>query len=383
MSEIALRATTGDERVDAVLRGLVAAFAATLPGRVRACYLVGSYADGTATLGSDVDVYVLVRDDFVDADEERRATEVVRELRAASPVALDVVVKGESVSTAFGEVDLKLRSLLVHGEDVRDRIPLLPMDVGARGLMHFQVPFLARTRGGPPVLAFPLGPPDPDAPFLGYDRRRVRGPDGVERATTKDMVRSVLGAASALVAWCAGRYVPHKGAAAAMYRAHVGDDEWADVLEEMDRRCRIEWGYVVPEDAAARRRLRELCEDAVGFENRFLAAYREMLLADLTDWRGPDVWLPIALAPLVLGGTTTEVRERVGRGELPSSTARGCEAVLVRGFPAFFAARMAQRVRYPDGAVERALRALAAAPEQAVRDAAGVALRALAAPPSA
>jgi hypothetical protein len=57
--------------------------------------------------------------------------------------------------------------------------------------------------------------------------------------------------------------------------------------------------------------------------------------------------------------------------------------VLVRGFPAFFAARMAQRVRYPDGAVERALRALAAAPEQAVRDAAGVALRALAAPPSA
>jgi predicted nucleotidyltransferase len=370
---IALGATTGDVRVDDVLRGLVGAFEAALPGRLRACYVVGSYADGTATLGSDLDVYVVIREDFRDGDEERRAAEVLRGVRAASPVALDVIVKGERVSIAFGEVDLKLRSLVVYGEDVRDRIPLLPMEVGARGAMHFQVPFLARTRGNPPTLSFPMGAPDPDGAFLGYDRRVARGAEGVERATTKDMVRAVLGAASALVAWRAGEYVPHKGAAAGMYRALVSDDAWAELLEEVDCRCRIEWGYLMPEGTAERRRLRELCEGVLRFENEFLATYREMLLANLARADGPEVWLPLAMAPMVLGGTPAEVRERAERRGL-LGVREACEGVRVPGFPAAFAARMAPRVRYPDGAVARALRALAGAEDLFVREAAEDAL---------
>jgi len=376
MPKIALRATTGDARIDDVVRGVVAAFEDVFPGRMRAHYVVGSQADGTATPVSDVDMYVLFKDDLA-GQEERRAAEQIRRMCATSPVALDIVVKGERVSIGFGEVDLKLRSLLVFGEDMRDRIPFIPVEVGARGSMHFHHSFLARTRGNVSVLTFPLKAPDPSGDFLGYDRRRMRATDGTEHATTRDLVRSVLGAASALVAWRAGQYVPHKGAAPSMYRRYVADDGWADFLDEVDRHCRLEWGYLVPSGATERHLLRSLCEAAIDFENRFLSAYREMLLADLRDTRDFQVWLPVTLAHLVLGGMMTDMRRSIEAGDLLVSHSRGYAAVPIHRFPTVFAARMAARVRYPDGEVERALRHLVDASDSGVRQAAKTALQEL------
>jgi hypothetical protein len=59
---------------------------------------------------------------------------------------------------------------------------------------------------------------------------------------------------------------------AGAYRDLVGGP-WADYVAAVDRVDRAEHAYLVPEDPAARRRLRALCA-AADYENHFLAAYR-------------------------------------------------------------------------------------------------------------
>jgi len=43
----------------------------------------------------------------------------------------------------------------------------------------------------------------------------------------------------------------------------------------------IRWGYRIPEAEADIARLRDLCRQALGFENGFLERYRDFLLAEL------------------------------------------------------------------------------------------------------
>jgi predicted nucleotidyltransferase len=61
---ITLHNTTGHQQVDGIIRGLIGIFEATFPERVRAYYLVGSYADGSAVPLSDIDIRVVFKDDF-------------------------------------------------------------------------------------------------------------------------------------------------------------------------------------------------------------------------------------------------------------------------------------------------------------------------------
>ena len=49
MPDVHLHFTTGDDTIDRVMRGYIAAFEAAFPGRVRAFTIAGGYAEGTAT----------------------------------------------------------------------------------------------------------------------------------------------------------------------------------------------------------------------------------------------------------------------------------------------------------------------------------------------
>jgi hypothetical protein len=143
-------------------------------------------------------------------------------------------------------------------------------------------PLLARVRDNPPRLRVPLGYPDPDGEFYGYDRRRMRGADGELRASTKNLVLNVICAASALTLLAAGQYTGsgRKSDIPQQYRAWVGD-EWATEVETIYEHCRNRWFYLVPEDAAGRQQLRTFCQQSLGFENHFLVCYKAYLLAEL------------------------------------------------------------------------------------------------------
>ena len=133
-------------------------------------------------------------------------------------------------------------------------------------------------------MRLPLGYPDPRGEFYGYDCRAVRLPDGGEARSTRNLIRTTGWAATALVAHRAGRYVARKRDCHAIYRETIGD-EWGDLLADIYTQCRAEWNYLIPDDAADRRRLRAICERTLAFENHFLAIYRRYLLAEL---RGAD-----------------------------------------------------------------------------------------------
>ncbi|MCL5998358.1 MAG: nucleotidyltransferase domain-containing protein [Chloroflexi bacterium] len=76
-----LHNTTGQSQVDNLLRGLIGLCELAFPQRVRAYYLVGSYADGSAVGGSDVDVRIVFRDDFREELQQRDREHRLRALR--------------------------------------------------------------------------------------------------------------------------------------------------------------------------------------------------------------------------------------------------------------------------------------------------------------
>ncbi len=130
-------------------------------------------------------------------------------------------------------------------------------------------------------MRFPLGFPDPAGALRGYDAR-YRDQPASQRAVTKDLVSNVLAAANALTLLQARRYVGagRKSDIPEQYRLWIGD-EWTGLVEQTFERCRVRWDYQLPSDPVDREGLRELCGQALAFENHFLGRYKDFLLAEL------------------------------------------------------------------------------------------------------
>jgi predicted nucleotidyltransferase len=280
MAAIHLLHRTGDARIDDILRGLVGLFETVFPARIRGHYLLGSFADGTARPGSDLDLCVLFKGGFQDAAEEARALALIDHCAKISPVELDVDPIGEPIPYRLRAVNVKLASRVIHGEDIRDAIPLPPIDGYARDALDLAVRLVARVRQNPTALTVPLEYPDPEGEFYGYDRRRMSDAAGATVPSTKDLVVTVGLIATAIIALQAGRYVGSKRDCIRLYRSEIGD-VWAGLVTAVYENCRDHWAYRIPERAEERRRLQELCREALAFENHFLALCRDHLLAEL------------------------------------------------------------------------------------------------------
>jgi predicted nucleotidyltransferase len=280
MAEVALLASTGDARADQILRDVVALIEARLPDRVGGYYLVGSYAVGEARPSSDIDLIVLLKGELAEGDLERFAA--ARDAcRRISPIQLDITLESEAKFLRIGGVWFQTASLFLYGEDIRPHIPRKPVEQHIRDLMHSIYPLLARVRGNPPVLTYPLDYPDPAGALRGYDVRFRDRPESL-RTPTKDLVNNVLGVANVLLLLQARQYVGagRKRDIPEQYRQWVGD-EWATLVEDIFAYCRVGWDYRVPDAPGDRARLYELCEHALAFENHFLLRYKAFLLADL------------------------------------------------------------------------------------------------------
>lgn len=266
--------------MDAALRATVAAFEDAFPGRVRGYYVDGSRADGTGLPTSDLDLTIVFRDQFRDADE-RAAVERLRDACArASEVEYDAELVDEASLMAGASPTFKLGARLVYGDDIRDAVPLVPLAEWTRDRMHTSCWRTIHLFGRSVPITLPLEYPDLAAEFYGYVRRKTRLPDGTEVPGTRDLIRSAGWAATALVAWQAGHYVARKRDCHITYCTLIGD-EWSDVLEDIYVLCRGRWRYVVPDAPAERAQLRAICACTLGFERHFLDVYRRFLLAEL------------------------------------------------------------------------------------------------------
>jgi Nucleotidyltransferase domain len=275
-----------DLPIERIVRGVIGIFGQAFPDRVRGFYLRGSHASGTSTAGSDIDMFVVFKEAFVDPGEAERAREVCGACALLSPILLEIIVISERQlwrdDNLVVALQLKLASRLVHGEDIRPDLPELRVDSYVREVAHapyhsYRYPAARRRQ---PALTYPLRHIDPAGPFFGYDQWLQPGPDGTEVPSTKLLVGSVGWTATATVALATGAYVRDKAACVELYRERVRD-EWTELVVSVHELCRNRWQYGIPSAEADRLTLRALCEQALAFQNHYLARYRRYLLTEL------------------------------------------------------------------------------------------------------
>jgi hypothetical protein len=234
----------------AVTHDLVAAFERSLHGRVRAYYLEGSSADETMLETSDLDLVVVFKD-RCSAAEREQAAGLLASCDRISALELDVTVTDEATLGTGASPQLKLGARLVYGDDIRDRVRLIPIGTWARDRMHtsYWRTIKLFERPNSRTLAYRL--PRCSRRVLRLCSAITRLPDGSSDLGTRDLVRSIGWISMALVARRAGQYVVRKRDCHCAYRTYVGG-QWAALVEETYTLCRASWRYRIPEAAIDR-----------------------------------------------------------------------------------------------------------------------------------
>ena len=269
--------------VNTSLQNIVETFEANFPQRIRAYYVEGSHADASSVSTSDLDVLLIYKEKFED-DEAQKAEELARLCEAENTLELDIECSDEYSLANGVSPTLKFGSSFIYGEDVREALPLVPLEEWTRDRMHTSLWRTVHLCNRPPLIRYPLSYPDPQGEFYGYDARMLRLSNGQEVHCTRDLIRLVGWSATAMIAFKAGRYVARKSECHKVYQACF-DDEWGQLLQDIYELCRGKWNYLIPDDLKERKRLRAICERTLGFENHFLQVYKEFILIEL---RGND-----------------------------------------------------------------------------------------------
>lgn len=250
-----------DQLIEAVLKLIDLVF----PGRVRACYLVGSYAEGTAVPHSDIDLIIVFKGDCLpgEADHLRQLRQIASQLAA---IRLDLAPRGEADLLAHGSTGLKLAGKLIFGEDIRDQIPWEPIDHYQQDARQAFLTYQREIRGETNDVSWPVTAPDPSGEFCGYEKFGIwHGGDQFEPGTRLLINLVCIGATVSLV-FLHGERAGSKGQAIEKYRQLIGD-EWGDWLAELYQLAKLELQYEIPEETAVRHRLRRLIQKTPEFEN--------------------------------------------------------------------------------------------------------------------
>jgi hypothetical protein len=289
----ALLASSGNDQIDQITAGVITILETHFPNRIRGHYFQGSCADQATTSLSDIDLHMVFSMQPLATERQEFAT-LQTALKRISPRSLDLSRSDEITmrqadqlhfqadwEPVFTAITLKGASVPVFGIDIRDHIPPVPHDVYTRTYMHFPYVVLAGQRKYPAQLPYPLVFLDPMDEFFGYTGRLVRIAQSIHVPSTKRVVHASGFIATALLALRTSIVVADKRTAITAYRRYI-NDRWAAHLEAIHSYCRVQWDYRVPEAAADRAILRELCQQELAFENHFLAIYKDYLRQELT-----------------------------------------------------------------------------------------------------
>lgn len=270
--------STGESKIDEIIRGIIGITELIFPEQVRGYYLTGSYGNGSAVASSDLDLCVIFKGETLQTNRER-LRKIYDCCGRISSISLDIVAYSEVEIREGGRIWLR-KTQWLFGDDIRATVPQLPLVDYVRIFMHAPYSFFARARNQIEVLTFPLDHPDPIGAWLGYDRRHTRTLDGRDVPGTHELLTGTFWSASALILRRSGVFAHGKQECVKLYRTHI-NDEWSDLLETIYQKCRIEWLYFIPDSPADQRLLRDLCHQALAFHNHFLTQYKDFLLTDL------------------------------------------------------------------------------------------------------
>ena len=300
MTMISLVHKIGIAAVDDPLAQTVQRFEARFPGRIRGYYLLGSYADGCAVVGSDIDMYILFKEAFLMPEEAVQAQELANFCTPMSVLRLEIKTGCEQSlidEHSIIRVALKQNSILLYGEDTRSSMTFPDRETYRRDATDGVLEFLMRLHRRDDI-TYPLNYPDPDGPFFGYDHKErladevvaVYGApsEGGVYYATRELVECACRMATALLALKTESFVGTKRASVQVYRSVI-NDEWTDFLIDMFKKGKMQWKYGLPEREEERAELRRLCEEMLAFENYYLHHYRSYLLMLLQNGNERDV----------------------------------------------------------------------------------------------
>ncbi len=268
---------TGCQQIDDILHGLIGVFESTFPDRIRSYYLVGSYASGTASSPSDIDLRVIFKGQFI-VGEEERMLQVRQFCRLISPIRLDCPPLCEHCllhdeDWLHEPLSIKSGGLLLYGDDIQDQWPPPGFAAYVRNVTEVPVRRFSYLRDGLWPLIFPLTYPDPGGEFYGYDRLD----DYIGEPSLKGWVHAVGFVATCIVALKGGQIVARKEDWLPMYRQYVGN-QWTNLLAAIYHTVIKQWSYRIPTSDDDRSLLRDLCRRTLAFENDYLLLYRTYLL---------------------------------------------------------------------------------------------------------
>lgn len=91
----ALLQSTGSPIADRTLQGVIGILEHAFPRRVRGYFVRGSYASATSIEGSDLDMFVVFKDAFVEPAETEKAQDICGHCALRSPILLEILVVSE------------------------------------------------------------------------------------------------------------------------------------------------------------------------------------------------------------------------------------------------------------------------------------------------
>lgn len=253
-----------DQLIEAVLN-LIDLF---FPERVRACYLIGSYGDGTAVPHSDLDLIVIFKGQCLpgEADRLRQLRQIASQLTG---MRLDLAPRCEAHLLTNGSTGLKLGGKLVFGDDIRTQIPWEPIEQYQQDARQAFLNYQHDIRGKSDAILRPVTAPDPDGEFFGYERFGIwHGGDQFEPGT-RLLINLVCIGATVSLAYLHGARAGSKRQAIKLYQELIGD-EWSNWLAELYQLAKVDLGYEIPADTAVRHQLRQLIQKTPNFENLIL-----------------------------------------------------------------------------------------------------------------
>ena len=276
---------TDHPKINQILRGVIGVFERAFPGRIRSYYLQGSYGNRCTVTNSDLDLYIIFKEQFSSSTEVSNAVNLSQSCAQISPVLLEIKLGAEyqlhQIENAGITLNFKRSTQFLYGEDIRDRIPTPSTDDWVRWAMKAPQASLMVTRSTK-ILIFPLAQPDTEAEFYGYERQTIPSVDGIDRPSSKWLIATVSWIATALVAYRTGQYVGSKSEAVQLYLTQI-NDQWTHLVEQVYEHCRNRWNYLIPNKDTDRQMLRSLCQETLGFSNHYLAVYENHIVRELPE----------------------------------------------------------------------------------------------------
>jgi len=298
MQRLSLSHQTNNSLIDRVLLAMVSIFEAAFPMQVRGYYLWGSYATHTALSKSDIDLAIVFKLPLDDA-QLARAEQVVEACNALSPVELHLFLENEATLLRFGSPFVKRVSRPIYGNDIREHMPEMDMNLWRHLTIHRLLWFQSNVLRSPLAeFKYPLVYPDPEGEYYGYDRSDTLQPTSptVRQEPvngTEPLVRTVGLSAAAIVAITESEVVPSKAAVVSTYRRTVGD-AWTPFIEQVFGTCHDSWQYALPVTAKDKVLLRSMCEKTLAFENHCLEVCKDFLISELRSPRNVELWIDLS-----------------------------------------------------------------------------------------